>query len=61
MGRALCLLGRSNLFCAVADAVFPEGSEEVGDVVDGGGRVDLPVGRQGGLSIGNVEEVIYPR
>ena len=38
----------------------PEGSEVIGYAVDGVGGVDFPVGGEGGLCVGDVEEHVYP-
>lgn len=51
--------GASPLFGGVAYAGVPEGGEVVGDVVDGVGWADFPVGGQRWLYVWNVEEPVW--
>ena len=59
VGGSRGFLEKGDFFGAVAHAGVPEGREEVGDVVYGGGGVDLPVGGEGRLGVGDVEEVVW--
>lgn len=54
-----CGGGLAGVFGLGFVAEVPEGGEVVGDAVDGVGGVDFPVGGEGRLGVGDVEETIW--